>query len=97
MRISRITAALLLASVVTTAQATGPTWAWTAGKVQSNGAITLQSSNGSSTYNAVQNPTGATANVNQNAATQPPLIIMQGRGQLNRGSMYYADRSAGLP
>lgn len=55
----------------------GPAWAWDASKITNNGSVQIQSTNGSSTYNAVQNPTGAVAKTNQSALTQPPTVIIQ--------------------
>ena len=72
-------AALLLsvALVPSLALAAGPQWTWEAGKQSSNGAITIKSTNGSTTYTGTQNPTGAVAKTNQNAVTQPPTVIIQ--------------------
>lgn len=55
----------------------GPAWAWDANKITNNGSVQIKSSNGTSTYDAVQNPTGAVAKVNQSAVTQPPTVIIQ--------------------
>lgn len=55
----------------------GPAWAWDASKITNNGSVQIQSTNGSSTYNVVQNPTGAVAKANQSALTQPPTVIIQ--------------------
>lgn len=57
-----------------------PQWAWEAGKQTNNGAITIKSINGSTTYPGTQNPTGAVAKTNQNAVTQPPTVIIQATG-----------------
>jgi len=73
-----------------------PQWTWEAGKQTNNGAITIKSTNGSTTYTGTQNPTGSAAKVNQNAATQPPTIVMPAAGY-NRWSLYYKDRANGLP
>lgn len=51
-----------------------PQWTWEAGKQTNNGAITIKSTNGSTTYPGTQNPTGAVAKTSQNAVTQPPTI-----------------------
>lgn len=59
------------------ALAAGPQWTWEAGKQTNNGAITLKSTNGSTTYSGTQNPTGAVAKTNQSAVTQPPTVIIQ--------------------
>jgi len=54
-----------------------PKWTWEAGKQSSNGAITVKSTNGSTSYSGTQNPTGAVAKTNQTAVTQPPTVIVQ--------------------
>lgn len=54
-----------------------PQWAWEAGKQTNNGAITIKSASGGTTYSGVQNPTGAVAKTNQSAVTQPPTVIIQ--------------------
>lgn len=64
----------LLAPIITLAS---PQWTWEAGKQTNNGAITLKSTSGSTTYSGTQNPTGAIAKTNQNAVTQPPTVIIQ--------------------
>lgn len=79
-----------------TAFAAEPQWTWEAGKQTNNGSITIKSIDGSTTYTGTQNPTASSVKVNQNAATQPPTIIMPAGGY-NRWSMYYKDRAAGLP
>jgi len=71
-----LSAAVLLVSMPAYAQ-TGPAWAWTAGKITNNGSISVKSSTGASTYNAVKNPVGAVAKTNQSAVTQPPTVIIQ--------------------
>jgi hypothetical protein len=69
---------VLLAAVGFNAHAqTGPAWASTAGKITNNGSVTVKSSSGASTYNAVKNPVGAVAKTNQSAVTQPPTVIIQ--------------------
>lgn len=78
------------------AYAAAPQWTWEAGKQTNDGAITIKSTNGATTYSGTQNPTANAVRINQNAATQPPTIIMPS-GSVNRWSMYYADRAAGLP
>ena len=55
-----------------------PQWAWDAGKQTNNGAITIKSVSGGTTYSGTQNPTGAVAKTNQSAVTQPPTVIVQG-------------------
>ena len=57
-----------------------PQWAWEAGKQTNNGAITIKSVSGGTTYSGTQNPTGAVAKTNQNAVTQPPTVIIQATG-----------------
>jgi len=55
----------------------GPTgWAHQAAGFQSNGAVTVKSLAGGS-YSGTQNPSGAVAKSNQNAATQAPTVIIQ--------------------
>lgn len=73
--------ALIAATLaVTCAQAyaqAGPAWAWSAGKISNNGAVSVKSATGAGTLNAVQNPIGAVAKTNQSAVTQPPTVIIQ--------------------
>jgi hypothetical protein len=65
-------------AVVAAASAATPQWAWSAGQINTNGSITIQSlKGGGTTYSGTQNPTGAVAKVNQNAVTQPPTVILQ--------------------
>jgi hypothetical protein len=73
-----LAAIVALAALAGTCQAfaAGPSWAHQNGSLNSNGAIVIKSLSGGS-YNAVQNPTGAIAKTNQNAATQPPTVIVQ--------------------
>lgn len=71
---------VLLALAQTAIAAPPPQWTWEAGKQTNNGAITIKSVNGSTTYSGTQNPTGAVAKTNQNAVTQPPTIIVQASG-----------------
>jgi len=72
-------AAFIAALVVLSgpALAAPPQWTWEAGKQTNNGAITIKSTNGSTSYSGTQNPTGAVAKTNQNAVTQPPTVIIQ--------------------
>lgn len=86
---------VVTAIVATSALADAPKWTWEAGKQTNNGAITIKSTNGSTTYSGTQNPTASAVKINQNAATQPPVVIIG--GGINRWSMYYADRAVGLP
>jgi len=66
-----------LAAVLALPAAAGPVdWAHQNGSVQSNGAVTVKSLSGGS-YSATGNPSGAVAKANQNAATQPPTVIIQ--------------------
>ena len=58
------------------AQAGNVNWAHQAGTLQSNGSVTVKSLSGGS-YAGTQNPTGAVAKSNQNAATQSPTVIIQ--------------------
>jgi len=51
-------------------------WAHQNGAIQSNGSVTVKTLSGGS-YSAIGNPTGAVAKANQNAATQPPTVIIQ--------------------
>jgi len=63
--------------------AAGPVdWAHQNGSVQSNGAVTVKSLSGGS-YSATGNPSGAVAKANQNAATQPPTVIIQATSSAN--------------
>lgn len=81
----------------TLASAGSVDWAHQVSKQTNNGAITVKSVNGASTYaNVKQNPTGNAVQTNQSAATQPPLVIIQNSG-VDRWSMYYAARAKGLP
>lgn len=89
-------AMLLNGTAIAAGNPSAPQWTWEAGKQTNNGAITIKSTNGSTTYTGTQNPTGAAAKVNQNAATQPPTIVMPAAGN-NRWSLYYKDRAQGLP
>ncbi len=57
-----------------------PSWIWEDGKQPTNTPITLKAVSGPATYNATENPTGAVAKANQNAVTQPPVIIIQATG-----------------
>lgn len=77
MRAAFIAALLALPGVTNAAP---PQWTWEAGKQSNNGAITLKSVNGATTYNGTQNPTGAVAKTNQNAVTQPPTVVIQSTG-----------------
>lgn len=62
--------------------AAGPvSWAHQAGVVQSNGAVTVKSLSGSS-YSMTANPTASAARSNQNAATQPPTVLVLPNAQL---------------
>ena len=65
---------LIAATAPVAAEPTG--WAHQAAGFQSNGAVTVKSLAGSS-YVGTQNPTGAVAKANQNAATQAPTVIIQ--------------------
>jgi hypothetical protein len=69
--------ACTLAISTSLATATAPQWTWEAGTQTNNGAITLKSTTGSTTYSGTQNPTGAVAKTNQTAVTQPPTVIIQ--------------------
>lgn len=73
--------ALACASAASPAQ-TGPAWAWSAGKITNNGNVAVKSASGASTYNVLQNPTGAVARTNQSAVTQPPTVIVQATASL---------------
>lgn len=73
---TRLTLALTLALTTTLTHA-APQWTWEAGKQTNNGAITLKSTDGSTSYTGTQNPTGAVAKSNQTASTQPPTVIIQ--------------------
>jgi len=71
---------MVLMGLCSATSAAGPQWTWEAGKQTNNGAITIKSTNGSTTYPGTQNPTGAVAKTNQNAVTQPPTVIIQATG-----------------
>ena len=66
----------MLAGSAPAARAGNASWAHQAGSLSSNGAVTVKSLAGGSTA-AMQNPTGAIAKASQNAATQPPTVIIQ--------------------
>ena len=76
--------AIALLTIIGALTATGaladPQWTWEAGKQTSNGAITVKSISGGTTYSGTQNPTGAVAKTNQSAVTQPPTVIIQATG-----------------
>lgn len=75
--------------------AAGPVnWAHQAGAVQSNGSVIVKSLTGGS-YSAVSNPTGSIVKFNQNAATQPPTIIVQKSGLPCYVGMSKEDRKTG--
>lgn len=74
--------ALIVSVISLPVVAAGPQWTWEAGKQTNNGAITLKSTNGSTTYASTQNPTGAVVKTNQNAVTQPPMVIVQATASL---------------
>lgn len=80
MKIANLFIALLVAS--SGAIAGGPQWAWDAGVQTNNGAITVKSVSGATTYNVTQNPTGAVAKLDQNSATQPATIVVQATATL---------------
>ena len=70
----------LLLVAATAPAGAGPTgWAHQAAGFQSDGAVTVKSLAGG-TYAGTQNPTGAVAKANQNAATQAPTVIIQATG-----------------
>ncbi len=69
----------MLAVVAPIAVAGSASWAHQDGSLQSNGAVTVKSLSGGS-YTSTQNPSGAIAKANQNAATQPPTVIIQATG-----------------
>ncbi len=71
-----LAASIALAALPPAAVAGSASWAHQAGALQSNGAVTVKSLSGGS-YAGTQNPTGAVAKANQNAATQPPTVIIQ--------------------
>ncbi len=93
----RIVGCLMLLGMAGNVIAGSVDWAHQSGKQNNNGSITVKSvQTPGSTYTTTQNPTGTAVKVNQSAATQPPLVIIQNSG-VNRWSMYYADRAQGLP
>jgi hypothetical protein len=51
-------------------------WAHQSGSVQANGSVTVKSLS-SGSFAATSNPEGAVVKANQNAATQPPTIVIQ--------------------
>lgn len=93
--------ALILSSLlVGSAHAAAPQWAWTAGKQNNDGSISLKSVvNPGDTVSLSQNPTGAASLLNTSVATQPPVLIMSGSAastisgaiQLNSGYVYVKD------
>jgi hypothetical protein len=54
-------------------------WAHQNGSVQSNGSVSVRTVSGVN-YSASQNPVGAVAKANQNAATQPTTVVVQATG-----------------
>lgn len=94
----RAFACLLLAGSAT-AGAQSSQWVWAAGKQTNDGAIVVKSLKQSGvTINASKNPSGAAVDIRQNAAVQPPVILQTVKKSApNPWSLYYADRSAGLP
>lgn len=76
LKVGKLSTVVLLIIIASTARAQGPAWAWEAGKITNNGSVQVKSSNGTSTYNAVKNPTGSSAKINQSAVTQPPVVIV---------------------
>ena len=96
MKLKTLLCFIAMFSVATSAFSTGPQWTYQAGKQTNDGQITVKSTDGSTTYTGTQNPTGSSAKVNQTAATQPPTVVVQGGG-INRWSLQYKDRAAGLP
>lgn len=73
-----------------------PQWTWEAGTQTNNGAITIKSTDGVTTYAGTQNPTANTVHINQNAATQPPTVVVPSSSSApNQWSLYYADRVGG--
>lgn len=98
MRVAIPVAALMLAGAVSAA-GVGPKWTWEAGKQTNNGAVTIKSTSGSTTYSGTQNPTGSAVKTNQSAVTQPPTVIItagsnstiSGAIQLNNGYVYVYD------
>jgi len=75
-----------LALTIASAAAGPVNWAHqAAGAVQSNGAVTVRSLSGGA-YSATTNPSGAVARINQNAATQPPTVLLKGRSKAYRAN-----------
>lgn len=72
---------VLMPSTVAMAGQTG--WAHQVGGMQSNGQVIVKSLSGAS-YSATQNPVGAVVKANQNAATQPPTVIIQATAAATR-------------
>lgn len=88
--------AVIMSVLPCVVQAAGtPQWTWEAGTQTNNGAITIKSTDGVTTYAGTQNPTANTVRINQNAATQPPTVVIPNNGS-NQWSMYYRDRVNGL-
>jgi hypothetical protein len=75
-RKASVLAGLLAVAGAAPAMAGPVNWAHQATGFQSNGAVTVKSLAGGS-YAGTQNPAGAVAKANQNAATQPPTVIIQ--------------------
>ena len=70
----------MLAGSGPAAVAGSASWAHQNASIASNGAVTVKSLAGGS-YASTQNPSGASAKTNQNAATQPPTVLIQSSSQ----------------
>ena len=93
----RILSVLLAISFNSSGSLAAGQWAWEAGKQSSNGAVTVKSISGSSSYTGVQNPTGAVAKINQTAVTQPPTVVVQATASLPIRKEYNETNKAATP
>lgn len=82
------------------AQTAKVNWAHTNGMQRNDGAINVRTAAYPATPVATrQNPTAAEVKPSANVATQPPLLVVEKKAStdINRWSLYYADRVVGLP
>lgn len=86
---------LALLALTTTPSTAAPQWWQQIYTPNSNSQITLKDENNND-LTAINNPTADSVRSNANTNTQPPTVVITG-GEVNRWSMYYKDRAAGLP